>query len=268
MTAAQEWAEALATWAIPEHILAAAPESPWHYPTALFARRADAAMTMLTPSSRHALEALPERGVVLDVGSGAGAASLPLADRAGRLIGIDPSQAMLDALRERGESKGVEVSTIVGIWPDVATDTPMADVVVCNHVAYNVADLASFARALQEHARRRVVMEMTAEHPLRSLNDLWIRFHGMARPERPTADDAVSVLREMGINPGREDWSAPAITAFDRREDLIAWMRRRLCLSSDRDPEIEEALAPQLVADDGGAITLPPRSLVTVWWDS
>src|SRR6185312_16057326 len=161
MTAAQEWAEALADWAIPEHILAAAPESPWHYPTALFARRADAAVATFTPSNRRALEALPEGGVVLDVGCGAGAASLPLADRAGKIIGIDPSQAMLDALRERGESKGVEISTIVGIWPDVAADTPMVDVAVCNHVAYNVADLAGFARTLTEHVRQRVVLEMT-----------------------------------------------------------------------------------------------------------
>ncbi len=43
MTAAERWAEALAGWAIPEPILAAAPESPWGFPSDLFARRADAA---------------------------------------------------------------------------------------------------------------------------------------------------------------------------------------------------------------------------------
>lgn len=266
MTAAQEWADALADWAIPEHILAAAPESPWHYPTALFARRADAAVVTFTPSNQRALDALPDGGVVLDVGCGAGAASLPLAGRAGKIIGIDPSQAMLDALRERGESKGVEVHTIVGTWPDVAADTPMADVAVCNHVAYNVADLAGFARALTGHVRQRVVLEMTAEHPLRSLNDLWIRFHGMTRPQRPTADDAVAVLREMGLQPGREDWLAPPITAFATREEMVAWMRRRLCLPAERDAEIAAAMEAQLVDGDDG-VTLPPRPVVTIWWD-
>jgi SAM-dependent methyltransferase len=266
MTAAQEWAEALADWAIPEHILAAAPESPWHYPTALFARRADAAVATFTPSNRRALEALPEAGSVLDVGCGAGAASLPLAERAARIIGIDPSQSMLDALRERGESNGLAVSTIVGTWPDVAADTPMVDVVVCNHVAYNVADLAGFARALTEHARHRVVLEMTAEHPLRSLNDLWIHFHGMARPLHPTADDAVAVLREMGLQPSREDWSAPPITAFGTREEMVAWMRRRLCLPPERDPEIAAAMEAQVVEGNDG-VTLPPRQVVTIWWD-
>ena len=267
MTKAQEWTAALAAWAIPEHILAAAPESPWSYPTALFARRADAAVTTLTPSNQKALEALPVGGVVLDVGCGAGAGSLPLADRAGRLVGIDPSPSMLDAFRERAESKGVEVTTIAGNWPGAAADTPIADVVVCHHVVYNVADLADFARALHDHARRRVVLELTAEHPLRSLNDLWRRFHGLARPERPTADDAVAVLREMGLQPAHEDWSAPPVTAFGTREDMVAWMRRRLCLPPERDPEIAEAIAAELVEGEDDGVTLPPRPVVTIWWD-
>src|SRR5689334_115022 len=97
MTAAEYWKQALATWAIPPEILAAAPESPWGYPTALFTRRAEAALAQRTPSAEVALAALPEGGVVLDVGCGAGAASLPLASRAGTLIGVDPSADLLAA---------------------------------------------------------------------------------------------------------------------------------------------------------------------------
>ncbi len=267
MSAAEEWAAALGAWAIPEHSLAAAPESPWGFPPELFAQRADAAVTILTPSNRRALEGLPIGGTVLDVGCGAGAASLPLADRAGRLVGVDPSEAMLKSFRERAEARGVDVTTVVGNWPATAADVPLADVVVCHHVVYNVADLAPFAQALHARARTRVVLELTAEHPLRSLNDLWLRFHGLARPERPTADDAVAVLREMGLQPSREDWQAPAFTAFARREDLVAWMRRRLCLPPERDQEIAEVMAGDLVGAADGSISLPARAVATLWWD-
>ena len=58
----------------------------------------------------------------------------------------------------------------------------------------NTPSLDAFARALTEHARRRVVMELTATHPLSTMNELWVRFHGLARPDRPTADDAQEVL--------------------------------------------------------------------------
>ncbi|MGH2389176.1 MAG: class I SAM-dependent methyltransferase [Chloroflexota bacterium] len=267
MTAAEEWTTALGSWAIPEYILAAAPESPWEFPTTLFAQRADAAVATLSPSNRKALEALPAGGTVLDVGCGAGAASLPLTACAGRLVGVDPSEAMLEAFRERAEARGVAVTTVVGNWPATAADAPDADVVVCHHVAYNVSDLADFARTLQGHARSRVVLELTAEHPLRSLNDLWMRFHGLARPGRPTADDAVAVLREIGIQPGRENWQAPALTAFARPEDLVAWTRRRLCLPPERDAEIAEAIAADLVGDATGRVALPARPVVTLWWD-
>ena len=75
MTAADHWRQALAGWAIPSHILAAAPESPWGFPVSQFAWRADALMDLPTPSQGRAFEVLPEGGSVLDVGCGAGAAS-------------------------------------------------------------------------------------------------------------------------------------------------------------------------------------------------
>lgn len=267
MTAAEQWTHALAAWAIPEPILRAAPESPWGYPTALFARRADAAPVAPTASQRHALVALPNGGMVLDVGCGAGAAALPLAHRAGYLVGVDSSPEMLAAFRRRGEAAGVAVTTLEGAWPDAAARAPIADVVVCHHVAYNVPDLAAFVRALTAHASGRVVLELTAAHPLASLNDLWLRFHGLVRSTRPTAEDAVAVLREAGLAPEREQEAAPTFSPFTRQDDLIAWTRRRLCLPAARDPEIADALAGHIVHAPDGTVTLLRPEVVTLWWD-
>lgn len=268
MSAAEQWAVALAQWAIPPQILASAPESPWGFPTEVFARRADAAPSAPTPSTQRALEALPEGGSVLDVGCGAGAASLPLAARAGHLIGVDSSSALLQAFRERGERTGKAVTLVEGTWPDAADQTLIADVVVCHHVAYNVPDLAPFMRRLTDHARSRVVVELTARHPMSALNDLWLRFHGLVRPTAPTADDALALLREIGLTPHATTWEAPALgwSGPSSREGLIAWVRRRLCLSSERDGDIAAALGPRIVQQNGG-VSLPPRPVVTVWWD-
>ncbi len=267
MTAAAVWREALASWAIPQPILNAAPESPWGFPVELFASRADAstATPEPTPSNRRALEALPDGRSVLDVGCGAGAASLPLAARAGRLIGVDSSPDMLAAFAERADAAGVASEVIEGAWPDVAPATPPADVVVCAHVAYNAPRLDAFAAALTEHARRRVVLELTAQHPLTPMNPLWMRFHGIARPVRPTADDAQAVLREAGLEPDREDWVADAGGGFARLEDLVAFVRLRLCLPASRDPEIAEAIAPDVRVRDGRS-SFGGRDVVTLWW--
>ncbi len=176
--ASDRWRSALAEWAIPDHITAAVTESPWVVPTEVFARRADQYVAQPTGRSwERASEALAPRGSVLDVGAGAGAASLPLASLTSELTAVDVSDTMLAALTERADKLGLATRTIVGRWPDVAPEVPPADVVLCHHVFYNAPDLDAFAAALHDHARRRVVVELPARHPMFALNPLWNILH-------------------------------------------------------------------------------------------
>jgi precorrin-6B methylase 2 len=263
------WREGLAAWAIPDAILDAAPESPWGLPPELFRRRAEVAVGS-EPSALvvRALESLPDRGTVVDVGVGGGATSLPLASRASRITGVDGSDAMVASFVEAARATGVDTVGIHGTWPDIAAGVEAADVVVCGHVLYNVQDLAPFAEELTGHARRRVVVEITGTHPLAWMTDLWMRFHDLARPTGPTADGAEVALRELGLEVAREDREAePRSGGFERREDAVALVRRRLCLPSDRDGEIAEALGDRLVERRGLWSAGPTaQRIVTMWW--
>jgi hypothetical protein len=141
-------------------------------------------------------------------------------------------------------------------------------VVVCHHVAYNVPGLSAFAQRLTDHARTRVVMELTARHPQSNLNPLWQRFHGVQRPDKPTADDALDVLKEAGLEPRRDEWTAPRAGGFRRAGDMVAWVRRLLCLPARLDPDVERALREHgLVAERDGQFGLPDRPVVTLWWE-
>src|SRR4029453_6519528 len=105
--ALERWREQLEGWAIPAQILAAAPEPPWSYPVGVFRSRARRAGSRpATPSNREAARHLPEGGTVLDVGAGAGAASLPLAGTAGRLVAVDESPEMLASFLAAAEAAG------------------------------------------------------------------------------------------------------------------------------------------------------------------
>lgn len=266
--AIDRWRSDLARWAIPQEILDAAPEDPWAFPPCVLAARADRAsqVTTPTPSHRRALAALVDGGAVLDIGAGAGAASLPLLARASSLIAVDTDAAVLEELRARVPAD-IDLRLVQGRWPDVAVDLPQVDVVVCNHVVYNIPDLDEAALRMTEKAQRRVVLELSREHPLAWQSFLWSAFHGIERPTRPTAADAIDVIRTCGLAPQSEEWIPDEVpsSAADPAQ-LVASVRRRLCLGADRDPEIAQLLESRLVRRDGRA-GMEPSALVTVWWD-
>ena len=266
--ALERWREQLDGWAIPEEILAAAPESPWGFPVGLFRSRARRAGSgPATPSNLEAARHLPPGGGVLDVGAGGGAASLPLAAKAGLLVAVDESPGMVAAFLAAAEAAGVPAEGVEGRWPEVAGRVGPADVVVCHHVLYNVADLAPFVTALTGHARRRVVAELTERHPLAGLRPLWRRFHGLDRPDGPDAGDAAAALAALGLEVTRQDWESPDRFGHDDFDELVAFTRRRLCLPASRDPEVAQALLEQGTRQVGGVwVSGQPRRVVTLSW--
>ena len=263
------WRDDLAAWAIPGHITAAVTESPWVLPREVFARRADRLRAAPAgPSYEREWAALDPPGTVLDVGAGAGAACLPLAPRATGLAAVDSDPAMLDLLAERARAVGLPATLVPGRWPEVAAATPAADVVTCHNVLYNVPELAPFIEALTGHARRQVVVELTAVHPLAMLNPLWLHFHGLRRPAGPAAADVLEILAAMGLRAGHTEWNRPAEADYSTVRELVDVTRRRLCLPAERASEVEAVLADRGLSGDHPAdLATSGRAVVTIWWE-
>lgn len=236
--AAGRWAEQLERWAIPDEILARAPVSPWQHDTAMFV--VDDTLDRSAPAAEVARSVLPvSEGSVLDVGCGGGRAAMALVPPAEFVIGVDQSPAMLAEFTRAVATVGARSMTIEGVWPDVASITPVADVVVCHHVAYNVADIEPFLLALTARARLAVVLVLPPRHPLSAWNDAWRHFWGLERPTGPTADDLAEILDGLGL--GAERWDVPRPPLARATADpasRVSSARRRLCLTEDRDDEL------------------------------
>lgn len=248
--AARRWRGLLEGRALPAEIRAAG--DPYGHDPARFAPPAE---PVDTPSRAAALELLGAGGSVLDVGCGAGAASLALLPAAREITGLDTSAEMLAAFAAECASRGVPHGEVSGSWPEAADAAGSADVVVCHHVGYNTAELAPFGLALHAAARGGVVVEFTAEHPTAWMDPLWLRFWELSRPEPATADDALAVLREAGLDPSVARWERPARNTDTSQEAVLAC--RRLCLPADRVSEVAAAVAE---------LGPRPRRCVTLWW--
>jgi SAM-dependent methyltransferase len=258
--AAARWTAMMDARRVPEEILAHAPASPYRQDPERFR---PAAEPPDTPSRRAALallDEIPDAGdrTVLDVGCGAGAASLALAGEIAHVVGVDPASDMLAAFVAACLDRGVPYEAVLGRWPDTAHDAGPAALVLCHHVGYDTADLAGFAAGLTAAARTGVVLELHAEHPQAWLDPLWGRFHGLVRPDPPTADDALAVLTELGIDPQVERWTAEPRPAEDPEARAVR-VARRLCLPPERVPDVVEALGADPLAG-------PSRERVTITW--
>ncbi len=263
---AQHWTDSLASWAIPQPILDAATRDPWMLPVARFAGRADRAVAdPAGVSFERAADVLrDDPGSVLDVGAGAGAASLPLAPWATSLTAVDGQAAMLEAFAERASTVGVVHHEVQGTWPAVAGEVAAHDVAVVHHVVYNVADIVPFLAALDAKVRRRVVLELPPHHPLSWMSPLWKQFHGLERPVSPIAGDLVEILGAMDVADLRaEYWTHVDPAAADGSDgetldERAAMVAQRLCLPVEREPDVAHAL--------GDVAPGYHRDVVTVSW--
>lgn len=220
-------------------------------------------------SYARAVEALPAGGSVLDVGAGAGGASLPLASRLGLVVGVDTSAEQLAALEARAGALGIRAQTVVGEWPAAADLVEAADLVICHHVLFSIADLQPFIEALSARSQRRVVVEIPMRHPEWPLNPLWLRFQGVERPEGPTALDLAGVIELLGLRPQVETWvDVAGWGEYESFDDLVNRTRRKLHLSPMRTGELAEALI-QMGINPARPMSLGSvgRRLVTIWWD-
>ena len=213
-------------------------------------------------------ELVPDGSALLDVGGGAGRFAVALAFKCAAATVVDPSPAMLEQLREAADEAGRDnVIAIRAEWQDAQVDA--ADVVLCSHVVYGVADIEPFLTKLNAHARRRVIMLSFVRSPQSWLAPLWKPVHGEPRIDLPGLPELVNVLWQMDIYPNVQMLTPSDQQTFESVETALENLAGRLWIddaSARRRLEgcIEEYLEP---ADGGFRLRgVPPVRQGVVWW--
>jgi SAM-dependent methyltransferase len=269
--AREAWRRHLESWALPDALLDGVEESPYGW-DAQFSERIralDAESGRDSPTVALIADILGGGGSVLDVGAGAGRLSIPLALRGHRVTAVERDEEMARALGAGAERESVEVTRIVGSWPQVAGNAHLHDVTLSAHAVYDVAAIGPFVEEMHRTARRAVVVEMTPRHPWTGLSRYYRALHGIERPSRPTVDDFAAVVEEVvGATPQRRWWvEAPSVRFADLQE-LLAFYRRRLLVPPERSLEAAALLETDVRKLDDGWLILgePEREVVAVWW--
>ena len=168
---------------------------------------------------------------VLDVGAGTGRHTLALAPHVKRVVAVDPSPAMLGFLKEDvAEQKLTNVETVASAWLDAEVEP--AEVVLCSHVLYPIADPVLFIRKLESSARQRVYVYLRVD-PLPTDFGLWSEFYGVSLQTQPTHLDLINLLAQIEIAADVEVVQHRFTWTFADIEEAVVQVRNSLCLRED-----------------------------------
>ena len=191
---------------------------------------------------------------LLDVGAGGGRLAIPLAQRCAHVTAVEPSESMADNLQNAAAEAGVadKITLVSATWEEAQVEP--ADIVLCSHVMYTVADVIPFVRKLEEHARQRVVVVLFADPPIASARPFWEHVYQEERLQLPGLPYFVRVLWEEGIYPDVQMLAPRRGGRFNSRDEARDNFRARLYIQpgSDADARLEAAMDDLLISEPEG----------------
>ena len=183
----------------------------------------------------------PEK-TLIDAGAGTGRHAVPLSERLEWVTAVEPSEGMRAKIPPRDN-----VTIIASTWEDAAVAP--ADLVICCHVLYGVADPAPFITKLDRSARERVFVmlrESDLPHPAAAIRR---RLLGSAGPRLPRFSDLFMLLMQMGIPPDVDFIRYPMLTRYSDLDEAL--IDARSSVGESWDEATGRAMLEELLTRDG-----------------
>jgi SAM-dependent methyltransferase len=202
----------------------------------------------------------------LDIGAGGGRYALPIALAAGRVIAVDPSEAMLGILREGMAEHGIDnIDVVQSRWP--MDPPPSADVALISHVGYDIEDFGPFLDAMEAAASRLCVAVFLSEAPATIAAPAWPAIHGEDRALLPGLRDFLVLLLARGrLFEVTFAGSRPPVTYHDA-ESAQGFVRLQLFIAEggEKDRQLREWLESRS-GPEGIRLSDTPQQIGVVSW--
>jgi ubiquinone/menaquinone biosynthesis C-methylase UbiE len=244
-------------------------------PVEYFDRKAKWYNEVIVKQDNHAKKTIARLPVdhectVLDIGSGPGTLSIPLAKKAKKITAIDPSKGMLHYLRENAQKEGLENITCINKrWEDVhlGKDIETHDIVIASH-SLAMLDIKEALSKMNEAANRRVYILDSAGRRNRDYHELWSKLYGETYVPGPGYIYIVNVLYQMGIYANIEIWEREFRQRISSLEEAV--QERLEYFEYPQRPRAEEIIQEHLtrilVEEEGALWSKRKTKTAMIWW--
>jgi hypothetical protein len=191
---------------------------------------------------------------LIDAGAGAGRHAVPLSERLEWVTAVEPSEGMRAKIPPRDN-----MTVVASNWEDA--EVAPADLVICCHVLYGIADPEPFISKLDRCARERafiMLRESDLPHPAAAIRK---RLLGDAGPRLPRFSDLFMLLMQMGIAPDVRFLRYPIQTRYADLDEAV--VDARGLVGDAWDEAIGRAMLEELLTRDGDQLVFDGGSVLS-----
>ncbi|MBA4180539.1 MAG: hypothetical protein C0506_08125 [Anaerolinea sp.] len=203
----------------------------------------------------------------LDIGAGGGRYALPIALHTREVIALDPSDAMLQVLREgMAEFEVPNIRVVQSRWPPEAK--LQADVCLISHIGYDIEEIGPFLDAMEAAAGRLCVAVLLARAPAAVAEPFWPPVHGEPREPLPALPEFLALQLARG-RLCEVRLSERAGGSYPSEEAALRFLRQQLFIEPGGEGEsrLIKALAAVPRGPDGELqVSAGPTPLGVVSW--
>lgn len=192
--------------------------------------------------------------VLMDIGAGAGRLAIPLSESVARVIAVDNSSTMRDALTEgAGAAARANLEVIDARWPSDAARLPQVSVALAANMLYTNDDPVAFIEAMERQASRLCVIGLADRAPRTPDPEVWERFRGEPLAILPGARGFIALMGALGREFEVGTFAAPA----PRQLPIDDALRQQGWRFGATDSEADQARLRQAYLDVYGSETVP-----------
>jgi len=219
-----------------------------------FSNRADLIGKIIAPG--------PES--VLDIGGGTGVFAVPLARSVKRVVVAEPSEGMLNVLKDKAGKEGLDnIVYVMKRWEDITCDEALGlndgrpyDAVLASHSIYYIGDLHRSFLKMNDVSKGFVYLFTGCSGHMRdkAYEKLYLVLHKKPLPPYPDYSFLYMVIREVGIQPHIEMIEARVKRPIKDVQELVDRWKKYLDtdeFSKKQEDAIREYLSDKVKEEDG-----------------